>query len=127
MKLKDIVDLLMAEELFVPDGCELCIKYAGASDLMSDVLAFLSHMPTQISKQMMLITGLVSVQSIRTAGLTDIPLVLFTRGKKPPENVLVAAKTASIAIISTPLTSFTASGLLHAAGVKGVDDEVKLE
>ena len=108
MKLTGIIELLEAKEHYVPDGYDVDIRYAGASDLMSDVLAFFSEMPTEVSRQMMMITGLVSPQSIRTAGITDISLIVFSRGKEPNEIIVEAARNTGIAILSTPLTSYTA-------------------
>ena len=122
MKLTDIKELLEAKEHYVPDGYDVDVRYAGACDLMSDVLAFFSEMPTEVSRQMMIITGLVSAQSIRTAGITDISLIVFSRGKEPTESVVEAARNTGVAILSTSLTSFTACGLLYNAGLKGVDD-----
>lgn len=124
MKLKEIIELVDGKVHYMPEELNIDIKFAGASDLMSDVLAFLSDMPSEISHEMLLITGLVSLQSIRTASITDISIILFSRGKKPSESIIEAAENAGITILSTPLTSYTVCGLLYAAGVKGVDDKV---
>ena len=122
MKITDIANLINAEIIHMPEGTEIDIKYAGSSDLMSDVLAYLSEMPKEISREMLLITGLVSPQSIRTAALTDISSVVFTRGKKPNDLIVEAARNSNLALMSTPLTSYNTCGILFKAGIKGVDD-----
>ena len=124
MKLDKILELIRGEVVYRPEGFDHEINYAGASDLMSDVLAYLSDMPAHESKDMMLITGLVSPQSIRTAALTDMSIILFTRGKQPNPNIIESAKAAGLAVILTPLTSYTVCGLLYSNGVKGVDKEL---
>ena len=124
MNLKEIIDLVNGKVYCVSDESNIDIRSAGASDLMSDVLAFLSKMPSEISHEMLLITGLVSLQSIRTASITDISVILFSRGKEPSANIIEAAENAGISIICTPLTSYTVCGVLYAAGIKGVDDNI---
>ena len=127
MKLKEIVELVKGTEHYVPDDYDVNIKYAGLSDLMSDVLAYLSKMPLDVSHEMMLITGLASPQIIRIADITDMSLILMSRGKEPTGPIIEGARNANVAIISTPLTSFTACGLLYTAGIKGIDNEVVSE
>ena len=121
MKIHEIAELTDAEIIYIPENFDNDIKYAGASDLMSDVLAYLSEMPTHISKDMMLITGPVSPQSIRTTALTDIPVVLFTRGKVPNANIIEGAKSSGLVVMSSKMTSYTVCGRLFAKGIRGVD------
>ncbi len=123
MKLEEILEVIRGEILYKPEGFDYEINYAGASDLMSDVLAYLSDMPAHESRDMMLITGLVSPQSIRTAALTDMSIILFTRGKQPAPNIVESARAAGLAIILTPLTSYTVCGILYSNGVRGVDKD----
>ena len=74
MKLKEVVELLDAEVLAGSDDME----FAGAcgSDLMSDVMA-------TVKENVLLLTGLVSPQVIRTAEMMDIKVVVFVRVKSP--------------------------------------------
>ena len=123
MKINEIAELTKSEIIHEPEGYEREIKFAGASDLMSDVLAYLSEMPPHEEKDMMLVTGLVSLQSIRTAALTDMSLIIFTRGKRINEKVIEAAKNAGMAILSTNLTTYSTCGLLYSAEIKGLDKE----
>lgn len=127
MKINEIEDLIKANIIYQPENYDIDILYAGASDLMSDVLAFLSEMPNHISNKMVLITGLVNPQSIRTASLTDMSMIVFTRGKTPLQNVIDAAKKTNIAVLVTPLTSYKVCGILYSAGIKSIDDLVNVE
>ncbi len=100
-------DLLNAE-VFCGDDFSIRVQEVGASDLMSDVLA--------LSKPgMLLLTGLISTQVIRTAIVVDLCGVVFVRGKKPGEAVLSLAREAGIPVLGTSLTMFEAAGLLYMA------------
>jgi predicted transcriptional regulator len=122
MKIEEIAKLTKAIILNMPEDLDIDIKYAGASDLMSDVLAYLSEMP--LSTELMLITGLSNLQTIRTATLLDIPVVCLTRGKVPQQNIIDLAGEHSIALMTTELTSYTACAILSKAGIQGIDNEI---
>ncbi len=105
--LADIRDLLGADVLCGND-LSVRIERVGAADLMSDVLAL-------STPGMLLLTGLVSAQVIRTAVVADISGVIFVRGKKPAETILSLAQEAKIPVLRTPLTMFEAAGLVYGA------------
>ncbi len=116
MKIEEIVKTLDAKIHYIPEGYDIEINNAGASDLMSDVLAY-------VAQDILLITGLLSPQVIRTADLMDISAVVFTRGKIPPEEIIEEAKKANIAILSTSLKTYSACGLLFSAGMRSIDGD----
>jgi predicted transcriptional regulator len=106
--LTEICSLLSADVLCGDDLSGKKVQEVGAADLMSDVLA--------LSKPgMLLLTGLVSIQVIRTAVVADLCGVVFVRGKKPTTDILGLAREAQIPVLSTTLTMFDAAGLLHRA------------
>ena len=113
MKVEEIAQLLKAEVHYLPEGFDTDITSAGASDLMSDVLAYVAH-------DILLITGLQSPQVIRVAHLMDITAVLFSRGKVPDKEILDEAREVGIAVLSTEYTTFTSCGILHRAGIRGL-------
>lgn len=123
MKINEIVELLKATIHNMPEDYNVDIAYAGSSDLMSDVLAYMSGMPTNVPKGMILITGLVSPQVIRTVTILDISVIVFTRGKFPTEGIIEEAKSINLPLLSTALTSYSACGLLYSAGIQGVERE----
>lgn len=113
MKLNNCADVLQAQVLVPAADMDIDIKVACGADLMSDVMAF------ACSSNEMMLTGLVNPQTIRTAEMMDVKVVVFVRGKIPGEQMLDLAKEKNICVMSTPLPMFTACGLLHENGVKG--------
>ena len=116
MKIKEIVKLLKEKEHYIPPGNIPDINYGSASDMMSDVLAYMPG-----GDGTLLITGLLTPQVIRTSTLMDISIVVFTRGKNPSHKIIEAAKTNNIAILSTDLTTYATCGLLYSSGLESVD------
>jgi predicted transcriptional regulator len=107
MTIEDAREILGAEVL---SGEDLSAKImdVGAADLLSDVLA--------LSKSgSLLLTGLISMQVIRTAVVADLCGVVFVRGKKPGAEILALAKESKIPVLGTPLTMFEAAGRLYRA------------
>lgn len=99
---------MLQAEVFCGDDLTVKIGQVGAADLLSDVLA--------LSKPgMLLLTGLVSTQVIRTAVVVDLCGVVFVRGKNPGEAVLALARESGIPVLGTALTMFEAAGLLYVA------------
>ena len=105
--LSEVCNLLKAE-VFCGDELSVKVNEAGAADLMSDVLA--SSKPG-----MLLLTGLVNTQVIRTAIVADLCGVVLVRGKKPSEDIIALAQEARIPVMGTALTMFEAAGLLYGA------------
>ena len=95
MKLSEIVDKLDATLLTGAEMLDKDISRCGASDLMSDILAALSE-------NSMLLTGLTTVQVIRTATVAGVGAVVFVRGKKPPREVIEMAEAQGLPLISSP-------------------------
>ena len=89
------------------------IKKAFASDLMSDVL-------TVESDNLVLITGLASTQTIRTAIMADIKCILLVRDKKASAEMKALAEENNICIVETPFSMFKTCGILHSAGIESL-------
>ena len=113
MKIKDIVELLNARVIVGQDQLDSEVGMAFSSELMSDVL-------TVETENLMLITGLANVQTIRTAEMSDILQILFVRNKQPTKTMIDLAIEHEITIITTPYSMFRASGLLFNHGLKPV-------
>lgn len=114
MKLNEIIDILDAAILTGEEHLDKEFTKCGAADLMSDILAGLSE-------GSILLTGLITVQVIRTAHVADVEGVVFVRGKKPPEEVVEMARSHGLPLLSTPLSMFVACGRLHGCNLKGLD------
>jgi predicted transcriptional regulator len=101
MTLREIRDLL-GGELLTPD-LDLeskCLKVF-ASDLMSDVLAYMD--PGSV-----LVTGLVNAHVVRTARLADVSAIVLVQGKRPDAKVVGEARLHNLPIISTACSMFEA-------------------
>jgi predicted transcriptional regulator len=114
MKLAEVVSELDATTLNGEDALNHEITRCGASDLMSDVLA----RPTDGT---LLMTGLTTVQTIRTAKIAGVTAVVFVRGKRPPPDVVKVAQAEGVPIFSSPYSMFVCCGRLHARGLTGLD------
>ena len=114
MKLSKIVDVLEAKVLVGDDLLKKDIKTCGASDLMSDILAGLSD-------GSVLLTGLTTIQVIRTAMVAGVGAVVFVRGKTPPREVIDLAREQQLPLISSPYSMFVSCGRLHACNLTGLD------
>lgn len=119
MKAKEIVELLNAEAIHIHDESFLDKEYnfAFSSDLMSDCLAMIVHN----QHELVLLTGLCNIQSLRTAEMLDISFLVITRGKKLDQDLLQSLGDFNINTFSTPFTTFEASGILYKNGIKATD------
>lgn len=113
MKLKDVAEMLEGEVVLGFDQLEKEVEFAFASDLMSDVL-------TVQKDNMILLTGLANIQTLRTAEMSDISCIVFVRNKKVNPEMLKLGKESGIVLIECPCSMFKASGLLFSHGLKPV-------
>jgi predicted transcriptional regulator len=113
MTLKEIKEILEAEVITGHDRLDQEISAAGASDLMSDVLAF-------GKPGILLLTGLSNSQSVRTANIIDAKAIVYVRGKKPDQEGIELAKSKNIPILSTKFLMYRACGLLFSHGLMGI-------
>ena len=87
--------------------------YAFCSDLMSDVL-------TSYAEHALLVTGLISAQTIRTAEMADISCIIFARNKAVPPDMLALAQQTEITLLQSSYTVFEICGKLYQAGIRPV-------
>ena len=112
MKIKDIIELLEAENLTPELDCDVELHSACGSDMMSDVLAY-------VKDQAVLLTGLNNPQVIRTADMMDMLCVVYVRGKRPDELALKIATEKNICVLTTTKPLFTCCGILYENGLRG--------
>jgi serine kinase of HPr protein (carbohydrate metabolism regulator) len=67
-----------------------------------------------------MITGLVNPQALRTAEMSDMPVIVFVRGKRPPESMLDLARNLGLGIVLSPYTMYETAGQLYEAGLPGL-------
>jgi hypothetical protein len=111
MTVADAVEILEGQFYTGEEKAGLDIVSACGADLMSDVMAF-------VKDRVLLLTGLVNPQVIRTAELLDIRSIIFVRGKSPSRDMIDMAAGADIILGGTKLPMFIACGKLYEAGLK---------
>lgn len=115
MNIRDIAEKIDAR--IVTD--RICINKSGsfehafASDLMSDVLRL-------TAENTVLITGLCNVQTIRTAEMAEIKLIVLARGKHADKLMIELAEENEICIIETNYSVYRVSGELFNNGIKPI-------
>lgn len=114
MKISEVINILGCKVIsgfdFIEDAF---IETAFSSDLMSDVL-------TLDESNVLLLTGLCNLQSIRTAEMAEIKCILFVRDKRPTQEMISLATENDMILLEYPGSMFKASGLLYNAGVQPV-------
>ena len=111
MTISEAVSLLEGQFFCGEDKGDLEILSACGADLMSDVMAF-------VKERVLLLTGLVNPQVIRTAELLDIHAIIFVRGKSHSMDMIDMAKESDITLAGTKQPMFISCGVLYEAGLK---------
>lgn len=111
MTLAEAADVLKAEAVVPASEDVGQLTGCFAADLMSDVLAFARG-------GSILVTGLVSDQTIRTAAILRLAAVIVIEGKEVGSDMVEAAREEGIAVFRTPLSKYEACGRLMDAGLR---------
>lgn len=112
MKISKIAEILEGKIICAEEKADAEVASACASDMMSDVLAF-------VKDQAVLVTGLSNPQVVRTAEMMDMKCVVMVRGKCPDIMTVKLAESKGIVIVRTEEKMFEACGKLFAHGLKG--------
>ena len=110
MKISQIQKLLNAQVHCCAENLDMEVSSAFGSDMMSDVLAY-------VQDQAVLLTGLLNLQTVRTAMMLDLKCIVFVRGKVPDQNTVQLAQQNGIILLSTPDRMYHACGKLYCAGL----------
>ena len=113
MKLKEVAAILNAEVICGQSRLERDVEAVFASDLMSDVL-------TIDSDKLLLLTGLVNIQTIRTSEMSDIRNIVLVRNKKASPEMIALAEENRIVIMQCSYSMFKTCGLLFTNGLNPV-------
>ena len=111
MTVAEAVSLLEGQFFCGEDSAGREISSACGADLMSDVMAF-------VKDRVLLLTGLVNPQVIRTATLLDIHAIIFVRGKVPSRDMIDMAAESDIILGGTKLPMYISCGKLYEAGLR---------
>lgn len=113
MRIEQIRDIVGASVVQGEEFLKDEVNKAFSSDLMSDVL-------TLDSDNLILITGLNNLQTIRTAEISEIKYILFVRNKKLSTEMIALAKKEKIVLMVSEKSMFRVSGILFNAGLEPV-------
>ena len=113
MKIREVVALLNAKVYGDEQMLENEVEFAFSSDLMSDVL-------TVKTQNVLLLTVLANIQSLRTAEMSDVVNVIYVRGKKVTDDMKELAEENGILLMECDYSMFRASGILYKAGIKPI-------
>ncbi len=113
MKISELIDVVKGELICGENKLDHDVNIAFASDLMSDVL-------TVKIDNVLLITGLSNIQTLRTAEMSNITCIIFVRNKKVNECMFELANENNMILISSPFSMFKTSGLLYSLGVNPI-------
>jgi predicted transcriptional regulator len=90
------------------------IQAGAGSDLMSDLLRGSKN-------DVVVLSGLNTLQIIRTSVVAEVAAVVLVRGKQPEPEMIDLARFHDLPLLSTPFTMFTACGRLFRQGLRGVE------
>jgi predicted transcriptional regulator len=113
MTIKEIAEIIDGKVICCEDKISTSVEYAFSSDLMSDVL-------TIEKENLLLITGLANLQTIRTSEMSDISCIIFARDKKIGEEMVALARENNMILVESPHSMFHISGELYKAGIKSI-------
>lgn len=114
MTIEEIVQNANAKVITSKIPAQQEVEQVFASDLMSDVLTI------ETDKNLLLLTGLANIQTIRTCEMSDIYVILFVRGKKVTPEMKELAEEHGMTLLETDYSMYRTSGVLYAAGLSPV-------
>ncbi len=114
----EILEALGATALVIANDEPLEEHYSAAfaGDLMSDALMMIQQSP----EKTVLITGLANPQSLNTAEMLDMNLIILVRGKWIDEDILKLAVSKRLNIFKTKYTMFETCGILYSKGLGAI-------
>ena len=113
MKLSEIAKVLNAKVVCGQDRLDEEQDKAFASDLMSDILTLGDNFT-------MIVTGLCTMQTIRTCEMGNLDIVVFVRKKKPTQEMIELAEDEGMVLMECEYSMFKTCGLLWEAGLKPI-------
>ena len=114
MKIEEILHLTEGRVVAGNPDSVQDVDLVFASDLMSDVLTIKN------AEDLLLMTGLCNLQTIRTCEMAEIRIVLFVRGKKATDEMKELAEENDMLLIETEYSLYRCSGILYQSGLKAL-------
>ncbi len=107
MRLSDIYQRLEAEEVVPAGNYDVEVRNICASDLLSDILATLKN-------DFVILTGLTTVQVVRTAEISGAIAIILVRNKAVPADMVKLAREKGLPLARCRFPMFEACTLLSA-------------
>lgn len=114
MTVREIATLVQGDILGGEEYQDRQVERIFASDLMSDVLTLKDY------DNLMLVTGLCNLQSIRTCEMSDIQMILVVRGKEVTPEMLELAEDNEMIVVRTAFSMYKTAGILYGVGIPPV-------
>jgi len=99
MRLSEVLQRLEAEEIVPATDYDVEVRNVCASDLLSDILA------TE-KRDFVILTGLTTVQVVRTAEVSEAMAVILVRNKTAPMDTVNFARAKGIPLARTRFPMF---------------------
>ena len=116
MNMKEVKEILGAEVICGAELMNMEVSMGYGSDLMSHVLAFITHDHT------LLLTGLTTPQVVYITDVVNIKAICFTSGKRPEEETIELACKRNMALLAVELPTFESCGKLYKEGLSGCSE-----
>lgn len=113
MILREIAELLNARVVCGEARLDENFDNVFVSDLMSDILTLGDNNPV-------IITGLCTIQTIRTCEMGSLDVIIFVRKKKPCKEMIELAKDNDMIIMECDYSMFKAIGILYQNGMQSL-------
>lgn len=110
MILKDIAKLLNAKVICGESRLDEDYNSVFASDLMSDILTLEEYNP-------LIVTGLCTIQTIRTCEMGNLSVIIFVRKKKASPEIIELAEDNDMVLMECDYSMFKSCGILYQNGL----------
>ena len=114
MDIQEIAKLLEATFVTNEEQAEMDVEFGFASDLMSDVLTL------KQADNVLLVTGLCNIQTIRTAEMAGVRAILFARNKNATSEMIEIAQEEGLILLQCKYSLFRTAGILYGKGLKSI-------
>jgi len=115
LKISEVRDILGASVIAGEDHLDRSASVGAASDLMSDLLRC-------ARAGVIILSGLNTVQAVRTAIISGAVALVLVRNKQPDEEMVAQARAHGMPLLCSAHSLFAACGMLFREGLRGVDE-----
>lgn len=115
VRIRELANVLEAKVICGDDRLDEEVRIGCTSDLMSDIL-------TLDLENLVLITGLTNLQTIRTAEFADVSCIVLVRNKKASQEMIELANESDLVVMECKYSAFKSTHLVCQAGLLAIED-----